>query len=89
MRNCTAAAPGGLFFASKLAQRDRRDVVIGVLAQDQARALTRRQNVLVEVLLVDRAPDLERLRARLVGRQMRVAVEVGGRIAEGRAAAGA
>ena len=34
-------------------------------------------------LRVDRAPDLQRLVARVVGREMRVAVEVGGRIAEG------
>src|SRR5438132_12621712 len=86
MRNCTAAAPGGLFFASKLAQRDRRDVVIGFLAQDQARTLPRRENVLLEILQVDRAPDRERALVRGLRRQISVLMEVGRWIAEGRGA---
>src|SRR5438045_8138711 len=67
---------------SNPSQRHTLNLVVGALAQDEPGALARGQDVLVEVLGVDGAPDLERLCARPVGRQMRVAVEVGCRIAE-------
>src|SRR5262245_23831263 len=64
-------------------QRDILDVVVGVLAQDQAGALAGGKNVLEQVLLVDGVPDLERLGARCIGGEQRVAVEVGCGIAKG------
>ena len=66
---------------SDAAEGDGFDAVVGTFAQDQAGALGV-EDVLLQVLQVDRAPDLERLRARLVGGELGVAVEVGGGIAE-------
>src|SRR6185503_13621062 len=67
-------------------KRDALDAMVGALAQDQASALPGGQDVVVEVLLVDRAPDLQRLGARLVGGELGVAMEVGGGIAKRRLA---
>ena len=54
-----------------------------LLRKMRRRALPSRQNVLGQVLLVDGTPNLEGLCARLVRREMGVAMKVGARIAEG------
>src|SRR5262247_2626458 len=68
----------GLAKHSNPTQRDVLDTVVGGLAQDQAGALAGGQDVLVEVLLVDAAPDAEGLLPRRFGAQVDIAVEVGG-----------
>ena len=56
--------------------------MVVALAQDQVGALARRQDVLVKIGEIDRGPDRVRCLHRLFFRQLRIAMEIGGRVLE-------
>jgi putative hemolysin len=67
-------------------QRHRFDHVIGALFQDQRRARTCRQDVILKIGAIGPFPDRQRGCCSLVIRQQRVAMEIRPRIEEGRVA---
>ena len=71
---------------SELAQLDALDVVVGALAQNGGGAVLRRLHVGDEVWQVDALPDRGGTGDGLFVAQFGVAVEVGVRVGEGRAA---